>query len=117
MRLAEALLCLLCVSLVSIGQVLMRRAALIARQSDLGIGAWVNGTTLFAVAIYATAMLLWLWVLGRVPLTQAFAFFGLSFIVVPLLAHRLLDDPVSVQTWVGGAVIIGGIAITNWPRA
>jgi undecaprenyl phosphate-alpha-L-ara4N flippase subunit ArnE len=79
-----------------------------------GFRAWVNGTSLVAIAIYSLAMLLWLWVLGRVPLTQAFAFFGLSFFIVPALAHRFLGDAVSINTWVGAAVIALGIVITNW---
>jgi undecaprenyl phosphate-alpha-L-ara4N flippase subunit ArnE len=62
-------------------------------------------------------MLLWLWVLGRVPLSQAFAFFGLSFFLVPALAHRFLGDAVSWTTWVGATIILAGIVVTNWRTA
>jgi undecaprenyl phosphate-alpha-L-ara4N flippase subunit ArnE len=59
-------------------------------------------------------MLLWLWILGRVPLTQAFAFFGLSFFFVPILAHRFLGDAITIQTWIGAAIIMIGIIVSNW---
>jgi undecaprenyl phosphate-alpha-L-ara4N flippase subunit ArnE len=78
---------------------------------------WLNGTAIVAVLIYGSAMLLWLWLLGRVPLTQAFAFFGLSFFIVPFLANRFLGDAVSVYTWLGAAVISVGVVVTNWRPA
>ena len=106
-----------CVVLASIGQVMLRAAALGAAQSkELGLMAWVNGRTVLAIAVYLSAMLVWLWVLGRVPLTQAFAYFGLTFVLVPLLAHHWLGDPVSLSTWIGGLIILAGIVVINWQR-
>lgn len=66
-----------------------------------------------ALTIYGGAMLMWLWILGRVPITQAFAFFGLSFFLVPYLANRYLGDPISQYTWVGAVIILTGIVVTN----
>lgn len=107
--------CAICVVVVSTGQVLLRAASLAAAaQPGLGWRAWLNGTTLLALAVYGTAMLLWLWVLGRVPLTHAFAWFGMSFFIVPILAHRFLGDPVSPYTWIGAGVIVAGILISGY---
>ena len=115
MRLGDAALCVLCVMLVSVGQVLLRAASLLASASrESGLRPWLNGTSLLAVSVYGSAMLLWLWVLSRTPLTQAFAFFGLSFFIVPALANRFLGDPVTLYTWIGAGVIIVGILLTNW---
>ena len=50
----------------------------------------------------------------RVPLRQAFAFFGLSFFIVPALANRFLGDPVTIYTWIGATVIVAGIVLTAW---
>lgn len=105
--------CALCVGVVSTGQVLLRAASLsAAAQPGLGWRAWLNGTSVLAVVVYGTAMLLWLWILGRVPLTQAFAWFGMSFFLVPLLAHHFLGDPVSPFTWIGAGVILVGILLS-----
>lgn len=116
MRVVDIALCLVCVALGSTGQVLLRMASMAAARSDHpGLGGYLTGTSALAVVVYAGAMLLWAWVLSRVPLTQAFAFFGLSFVVVPLLSHRLLGDPLTPYTWAGAVVIMAGIALTNWP--
>jgi undecaprenyl phosphate-alpha-L-ara4N flippase subunit ArnE len=97
---------------------MLRAASILAHAADYsGPSAWINGTSLAALAIYGLAMLLWLWVLGRVPLTQAFAFFGLSFFIVPALAHRFLGDAVSGSTWIGAGIIAVGIVVTNWRAA
>lgn len=114
MRVVDIALCVVCVCLVSVGQVMLRAASLLAYQEpQIGLRAWLNGTTLSAIFIYGCAMLMWLWLLGRVPLSQAFAFFGLSFFLVPIIAHRFLGDAVSVNTWVGAAIIMLGIMVTN----
>lgn len=116
MRLADVLLSLTCVALGSAGQVLLRAASLkAARDATPGAAAWLNLTTASALALYVLGMLLWLWVLSRVPITQAFAFFGLGFVAVPLLAHRWLGDPLTPQMLAGGVVIMAGIVLTNWP--
>lgn len=118
MRGVDVALCLICVVLVSVGQVMLRAASLLAQAASVtGLRAWMNGTSLAAIAVYGCAMLLWLWVLGRVPLTQAFAFFGLSFFIVPALAHRFLGDAVTLNTWLGAAIIALGIVVTNWRSA
>jgi len=116
MKLLDIGLCLLCVALGSVGQVMLRAAALQAAHSNAeGLARWTSLTTVLALVLYATGMLLWLWVLARVPITQAFAFFGLGFIAVPLLAHRWLGDPLTPQMFAGSAIIMGGIALTHWP--
>ena len=116
MRLADIALSLTCVALGSVGQVLLRASSLrAAREQVAGPAAWLNLTTVSALALYVAGMLLWLWVLSRVPITQAFAFFGLSFVAVPLLAHRWLGDPVTPQMLAGGLIIMAGIVLSNWP--
>ena len=108
---ADLLLCLVCVALVSLGQVMLRAASVASATG--GWAAWMSLRTLAALAVYALAMSLWLYVLSRVPLTQAFAFFGLCFFLVPLMAHYFLGDPVSGSTWAGAAIIVLGVIVSN----
>ncbi|EGJ11338.1 EamA family transporter [Rubrivivax benzoatilyticus] len=115
MKFNEAILVVFVVLLSSVGQVLMRAASLGAAASGAaGLRAWMSFTSVLAVIVYCSAMALWLWVLSRVPITQAFAFFGLSFVFVPLMASRFLGDPMTTQTWIGAGIIILGIVVTNW---
>ena len=64
-----------------------------------------------ALGIYGVATLMWLVVLTRLPLSVAFPFYGLTFLLVPLLAWLFLGEPLRIQTLVGGVVIIIGVAI------
>lgn len=110
------ILCVGCVVLASVGQVLLRLvAAEIAGTTQL-MGAVFSLSTLLAISVYAGAMLMWLFILGRVPLTVAFPFFGLSFLFVPIFANRIIGDPVSVSTWVGGVIILAGIVVSSVMR-
>ena len=65
-----------------------------------------------ALVVYALATLAWLAVLTRMPLSVAFPFYGLTFLLVPLFARWFLGEPVAWPTYVGGVVILVGIAIT-----
>ena len=64
-----------------------------------------------ALGIYGVATLMWLVVLTRLPLSVAFPFYGLTFLLVPILAWLFLGEPLRIQTLVGGVVIIIGVAI------
>jgi undecaprenyl phosphate-alpha-L-ara4N flippase subunit ArnE len=50
-------------------------------------------------------------VLRTVPLSAAYAIFALAFLIVPILAHFVLDEPLSPNVLIGGAVIVAGIFI------
>lgn len=115
MQIADVSLCLVTVVLVSLGQVMLRAAAVAASVSPRPAPFNMLGTTsVIAVVLYVSAMALWLYVLSRVPLTQAFAFFGLCFFLVPALANRLLGDPVNMFTWMGAVVIFVGVLLSSW---
>ena len=73
---------------------------------------WFQPRAVAALAIYGFAMLLSLWILSRVPITIAFSFFGLSFVLVPWLAHRYLGDQASMATCWGAIIVILGIAVS-----
>ena len=117
MKPADVALCLACVALGSTGQVLLRAASVAAQQSAASdYRSWLSVQTMLALPTYGAGLLLWMWVLTRVPLTQAFAFFGLSFFCVPLLANWIVGDPLSSRTWLGAVIIVAGILVTVWPQ-
>jgi undecaprenyl phosphate-alpha-L-ara4N flippase subunit ArnE len=65
-----------------------------------------------AMALYAGVTILWLAVLRVVPLSIAFPIFALSFIFVPVLAHFVWGEPLTVRTLLGGAIIVIGVIIS-----
>lgn len=91
------------------GQVLFKLAANGLQLSDPR--TFVSLPLIAALGIYAIATLMWLVVLTRLPLSVAFPFYGLTFLLVPVLSWLWLGEPLRVQTVVGGLVIIAGVVI------
>jgi drug/metabolite transporter (DMT)-like permease len=99
------------IALLSAGQVLFKYAA-----SSLVPGdprAWLSWTLLIALAVYAVATVGWVLVLSRLPLSVAFPFYGLAFVIVPVLARVFLHEPLRWQALAGGALILAGIAVST----
>ena len=108
-------LTLVCVVLIAAGQVLFKLAA-----SQWRIDGWtfaaarsfLSPTMVVALAIYAFATLLWVYVLRSAPLSLAYPLFSLAFIVTPVLAHVALGEPLSWRTFAGGALIVVGVLVS-----
>jgi multidrug transporter EmrE-like cation transporter len=63
------------------------------------------------LALFGVSAMFWLVVLSRVPLSVAYPFAGLSYIVIVILDRLLLDEPVPTLRFVGAAVVAIGIAL------
>lgn len=97
--------------LLSAGQVLFKFAA-----SGLNISrpmSLLSIPLLAALAIYGIATLAWLFVLSKVPLSVAYPYYGLGFLVVPLLSWLILNEPLRPSVLIGGIVIAIGVVITS----
>jgi undecaprenyl phosphate-alpha-L-ara4N flippase subunit ArnE len=108
------LLTLLCVALLTVGQMLFKVAAMqwrIDGWSWVTLRTFLSPSLLLALIVYALATVLWVFILRSVPLTAAFPLYALVFIVVPLAAHFSLGEAVSWNTFIGGAIIVLGVAI------
>lgn len=99
------------VALLSFGQVLFKQAS--PHVSVTMPMSLLSPVLLAALAIYGVATLAWLAVLARVPLSVAFPFYGLGFVLVPILSWLILNEPIRWQTLAGSAVIVVGISITS----
>lgn len=114
MPVRSLLLTLLCVLLIAVGQLLFKSAA--QRWEFAGLTwatlvSFLSPIMLVALAIYAFATVLWVYVLRTVPLGAAYAVFSLAFVIVPLLAYFVLGERLTVNTLVGGALIVAGVVI------
>ncbi len=63
------------------------------------------------LVLFGVSAAFWLVVLSRVPLSVAYPFVGLSYIVVVAFARFLLHEPVPPMRWIGVTVVAVGIAI------
>lgn len=99
------------IAMLAVGQVLFKYAASSLTFSDFG--SFLSLPLFVALAVYALATLAWLAVLARVPLSVAFPFYGLGFILVPLLSALILGEKLRFSTVVGGLIIMVGIIVSS----
>src|SRR3982750_1621236 len=96
---------------MAIGQILFKRAA---RQIDPDGQWWLElarlPTMWVAVALYAGATLLWVRILTTVPLSRAYPFAALAFVLVPAAGYLFFHEPITIRYALGTALIVIGVA-------
>ena len=110
------LLTVICVVLLSIGQMLFKTAAGQWRIEGWGWSTWrsfFSLAMLSALVIYGATTILWVFILRQLPLSAAYPVYALSFLMVPFLAHITIGEPLTVRTIIGGAIIIAGIVVAT----
>jgi multidrug transporter EmrE-like cation transporter len=98
------------------GQVLFKRVGLaMANHVFLdGLRLVVRQPALYvALTVYGFATLLWIWVLSRVPLVQAYPWVAASAAIVPLMGRFIFGERVAPIFWVGVCLILVGIFLTQ----
>jgi multidrug transporter EmrE-like cation transporter len=63
------------------------------------------------LALFGISAAFWLVVLSRVPLSVAYPFVGLSYVIIVLLSRYVLHERVPSMRWFGVCVVAAGIAI------
>jgi len=111
------LLLSVCTVAVAIGQILFKHVGITIRGQTLVAAA----ATLFrepalyaALVLYGAATLLWIWILGRVTLMQAYPWVGASVILVSLLSSYFFGERVAPLFWPGAGLIALGIVLTQY---
>jgi drug/metabolite transporter (DMT)-like permease len=99
---------------LSVGQVLFKLAAGALQGSGPLLARVVfNKYLLAGLLVYCLATGLWVALLRQVPLSVAYPFVALAFVLVPLMGHWVLGEPLRWQTLVGAAVIFAGVWISG----
>ncbi len=100
-----------------IGQVLFKRGidAIDAGEAQFGFGtlrrALSSSTIWWGVAIHVVEFLVWIRILGQLPLSIAFPLESISYITVLLATRVYLKEAVPPRRWVGIGLICAGIAV------
>ena len=104
------------VLLLSGGQMLFKQAALSLPAID-GVGALValarNPWFWAAGTLYGVAVVLWVVILQKLPLSIAYPFVALSFVVVPMAAALFFHETLSMKTVLGALLILAGIYVST----
>ena len=97
---------------MAVGQILFKTAAL--RVGATGSFAeritslMHNGYFAVSVVLYAALTVVWVWILTFTPLSRAYVFVALSFIITPFFAAALFGEPISMRLVIGIGLIVGG---------
>jgi len=104
-------------AILAIGQLLFKEAAFAMHGNSVPEGlVKLASTPVFylALALYGAATLLWIWILSRVPLSQAYPWVALAMAAVPILAAMVYHERVGLVYWVGIALVILGVSLTQY---
>jgi drug/metabolite transporter (DMT)-like permease len=80
----------------------------------LAVSLFTSPTILGGLALYGIGTLLWLNVLARIELSQAYPFVGLGIVLTGLFGHLLFNDAFSLMRLMGTAVVIAGIILVAY---
>lgn len=68
-----------------------------------------------ALALLAAGMAVWLAVLQRLPLSQAYPMLSLNFVLVTLASRRVFKESITPRHWCGVVTIVAGIVLMSLP--
>jgi undecaprenyl phosphate-alpha-L-ara4N flippase subunit ArnE len=105
---------LVVVVLMVAGQLLFRKSAVTAPPLSTLKGLAVLGTNpffLLALCLYGVATLLWVSALQYIPLSRAYAFMALSFLVVPIAAVVLYGEAFTAKLAIGLCLVTAGLIL------
>ena len=99
------------------GQVLFKQVGLIVRGQSPGEAVMMvlrQPALYAALTLYAFATALWIWILSRVPLMQAYPWVAVGMAIVPLLGWLVFGERVGPLFWLGVAFILMGVTLTQY---
>src|SRR4051812_38123163 len=103
--------------MLAVGQLLFKTAGLAIRGLPLreGLISLAQVPAFYAaIALYALSTFLWVWLLSRVTLMQAYPWVSAGVIIVPLLSAVIFGERVGITYWLGAGLIVAGIVLTQY---
>lgn len=104
-------------TMLAAGQLLFKQVGLSIRDQSLveALLSTLRQPAFYAaISLYGLSTLLWIWILSRVPLTQAYPWVAAGVVIVPLLGWWVFGERVSITFWVGVILIVIGIVLTQY---
>lgn len=106
-------LAFLTVCMLAVGQILFKRTALAMAgrplSPELLISALLTPTFVLALTVYAVATVVWVLALTALPLSKAYPYMALSFVIVPFLSALIFGEPIGPMRIVGLVFVTIGV--------
>ena len=94
---------------MAIGQLMFKAAANKSNADNFVVALLTNWRFLAAIALYGSMTVLWVWILREVPLSRAYPFMALAFLITPMCAQYFYSEPLTGKYLVGLALVITGL--------
>jgi multidrug transporter EmrE-like cation transporter len=110
------------VCLATIGQFLLKAgmdrvgvisADRIRKPFELAMTVAKTPQVVVGLAVFVVSAVFWLVVLSRLPLSTAYPFAGLTYLLTALIARFGLNESVPGMRWLGILLIVGGIVLVS----
>jgi len=117
LTIASVALLLFAVASAATGQVMLKHGMQVAsaRAADAGGSLALRAATspwvLLGLVVFGVSVVAWLAALARVPLSVAYPFNALGYIVILTASVVLLHERANVLTWVGSLMVVSGLLI------
>jgi drug/metabolite transporter (DMT)-like permease len=92
---------------IAVGATLVTVSELLLKQGAMR-GGLLSATTWLGILTYILSFPSWLYVLRHIALSIAFALINVVHVLVPLGAWLLLGETISLQRWMGIALVFCG---------
>lgn len=71
----------------------------------------VNPYLVIGLVLYGLLTIFWVWILTFVPISVAYPFVALAFVLTLVAGVILFREPWSARLVLGGAMIVGGLLV------
>jgi drug/metabolite transporter (DMT)-like permease len=119
---ASAALLVFAVSTAATGQLMLKHGMQLAtaRAAKSGGSLVVSAATspwiLLGLAVFGISAVAWLAALSRVPLSVAYPFNALGYLVILTASVLILHERANVLTWLGSLLVVSGLLIVVLSR-
>jgi drug/metabolite transporter (DMT)-like permease len=99
------------------GQILFKLAAdRSGAAGSLGerlLGLAANPFFIAALVLYAALTIFWVWILTFTPLSRAYVFVALAFVLTPFAGMAFFGEQISARLLIGIALVVVGLAFAS----
>ena len=100
--------------MLATGQVLFKQIGLSIRGMPASVALLTVMREPLLYVSHGAATLLWIWILSRVPLSQAYSWVAVTVLVVTLLGWWLYSERPSPIFWLGLGFVLVGVVLTQY---
>lgn len=122
MSLKTAALILMSVILATVGQLTLKTGMArvgyvgterLGRPFQLLADVATTWQVLVGLTLFVMSAVSWLIVLSRVPLSLAYPFVGITYVLLPLFGKFVLKEHVPALRWLGVALVVAGVILVG----